>query len=48
MSKDIKHLSLRIDTELHKRLRMKLLQDEKSFQEWAVEKIREYVEEKNQ
>ena len=48
MSKDIKHLSLRIDTELHKRLRMKLLQDEKSFQEWVEEKIREYVEGKKQ
>ena len=45
MENEIKHLSLRIDKELHKKLKFKLLEEDKSFQEWAENKIKEYVEE---
>ena len=41
-----KTLTIRLSNELHKKLKIKLAQDERSFQGWALEKIKEYVEEK--
>jgi len=40
----IKNMTIRIDPELHKVLRVKLAQEDKSFQEWAEERIKEYVD----
>ncbi len=42
-----KTLTIRLNNELHKKLKIKLAQDERSFQGWAVEKIKEYVEEES-
>jgi len=39
----IKNLTIRIDPELHKELRIKLAQEDRSFQSWAEEQIKEYV-----
>ena len=41
---DKKNLSVRVSPELHKKLKFKLLEEDKSFQEWAENKIKEYVE----
>ncbi len=45
---ETKNLTVRLTPELHKKLKLKLVQEERSFQGWAIEKIREYVEEENQ
>jgi len=41
----VKNLTVRVTPELHKKLKLKLVQEDKSFQEWAENKIKEYVEE---
>ena len=43
-----KTLTLRISKELHKKLRMQLIQDEITFQDWVHNKIEEYVAEGEQ
>ena len=50
MSKDdVKHLSLRISKDLHSKLKMKLFQDQETFQDWAEQQIKDYVDwEENQ
>jgi len=40
-----KTLTIRLEKELHKKLKVKLAQDEKTFQTWAIKKIEDYVEE---
>mgnify|MGYP000612588517 CR=1 FL=1 len=41
--KEIKHLSLRVEKDLHMKLKFKLLEDDISFQQWCINQIKEYV-----
>jgi len=39
-----KSITVRIPEELHQKLRIKLAEDNKTFQDWAKDKIIEYVD----
>lgn len=45
MSNDRINLTARIDRKLHKKLRMELLKNDITYQDWVVKKIKEYVRE---
>ncbi len=42
--KDRKAMTVRMSKDLHRKLKMKLLKKDKSFQGWCVEQIEEFVE----
>lgn len=43
--KEFRYLSGRLPIELHKKLKLQLVKDDLSYQEWMESKVREYVEE---
>lgn len=45
---DRKTLTVRVEKELHKQLKMQLIRDEITFQDWVENKIEEYVAEGDQ
>jgi len=38
-------LNAKIDKELHKKLKIKLLKDELTYKEWVIKQIKNYIQE---
>jgi hypothetical protein len=43
--KELKTLNAHIPVELHKKLRIKLIQDDKTYRDWVIDQIKAYLNE---
>lgn len=42
---EMKTLTFRLEKELHKKLKIQLIRDEMTFQDWFMKQVEEYVDE---